>query len=102
WVLLVGVALIDTVIPAFFHPLLGVTVPPVPAVIVTTQAGESVHMPPGERLGPMPCSRRATKRRPVWGAGCPSDVLVFIGSSKIARAETLHFCGNMHYPRCRR
>jgi len=32
--LLVGVALIETVVPLFFQPLLGVTVPPVPGVIV--------------------------------------------------------------------
>ena len=31
---LAGVALIETVAPLFFHPLAGLTLPPVPAVIV--------------------------------------------------------------------
>jgi hypothetical protein len=33
-VLLVGVAVIEMVVPLFFHPLLGLTLPPVPALIV--------------------------------------------------------------------
>jgi hypothetical protein len=31
---LAGVALIETAVPLFLHPLLGLTVPPVPALIV--------------------------------------------------------------------
>jgi hypothetical protein len=33
-VLLVGVAVIDTIAPLFFQALAGLTVPPVPAIIV--------------------------------------------------------------------